>query len=302
MTSRFMKELKMNIERPDWRVDDTSNFGVDLSMGVHYDRMLHNNIQDILIENRFDLGRYQRAYTTYKALSKHYNISMDNMSIGTGATEVIERIFKSIKFDHLYIVEPSFEMVEVYCKIYNKSYTLITYDDIDSLSGEAIYIANPNGNNGTSHNIQSIFDKFDLCIVDEAYADFYPTNSVLHDIPDNCIVVKTLSKSLGLAGYRIGFAVANDEYTNQLQQTRSNFVVSSLVANVIPLVIGKTTDVIARMHETQKYLESKYDVIPSHGNYVLFKERNKYTYKFNCKKLKSGYYRMSLTDTETLNV
>ena len=54
------------------------------------------------------------------------------------------------------------------------------------------------------------------------------------------------------------------------------------------------------MQLTKKFLEKKFKCKNSYANYVLFKDNNKYTEKFGCKKIE-GYYRMALIDMESLN-
>ena len=53
------------------------------------------------------------------------------------------------------------------------------------------------------------------------------------------------------------------------------------------------------MNEAKEYLESTFICKPSKGNYVLFKEPNYLTQKFNYK-LVDGYYRMALTNLEII--
>lgn len=287
------------LKRPDWKIKQ-QNKAVDLSKNVHYDHVLANIISSEL-SNHTLFHDYPDQYNLYNAISNYYNIHIDQLTIGYGATEVIERIFKALQFDDIYIVEPTFEMVQVYCRLYNKKFHIITLDQLPNVSGGALYIANPSGNTGEAIDITPYLRNFDLCLVDEAYADFYTNFSILNNDYSNVIVIKTLSKSLGIGGFRVGFCKSNTTFTNLLQHHRSNFICTSFAAKLVPIIIQETDAVVSRMLDTKVWLESEFSHKPSKANYVLFKNTNKYTEHFNAK-LVQGYYRMALADMGTINI
>jgi|TARA_R110000772_G_scaffold88953_1_gene184441 histidinol-phosphate aminotransferase len=281
------------IERPDWKTARSIK-EIDLAGNVHYDKILIDYIKKIDIKN---IHNYPDQFKLYESLSNYYNISLENLTIGFGAGEIISRCLESF-VKHLYIVEPTFEMTRVYCEIHNIPFTLITIDEVYDLpKSSQVYIANPNGNTGEAYDLSKL--EFDLLILDEAYADFYPEHSRLNENHEWLITVKTISKSLGLAGLRVGFCKASKNKTYILQSTRNNFITSSYAAEIIPKVINQTAVVVQRMNEAKEYLESTFICKPSKGNYVLFKEPNYLTQKFNYK-LVDGYYRMALTNLEII--
>lgn len=285
------------LERPDWKIKDI-NYGIDLSKNVHYDKTLIELINNSL--SCFDsYHEYPNQSYLYESISNYYKIPLDNLTIGYGATEILERIFKTSSFSAIYVVEPTFEMIKVYCTLYNKKYIPVKFSDVPSLRGEAIYIANPSGNTGEVIDLTHYIDNFDMCIVDEAYADFYNKFSILHNLYNNVIIVKTLSKSLGIAGFRVGFCKASVELTKNLQLVRSNFICNTFASKLVPLLLPETSNVIKRMLHSKHWLETNYEHKVSHGNYVLFKKPNKFTDKFKAR-LVEGHYRMALADFYTL--
>lgn len=291
-----MRNLSL-LERPDWKIDRPIP-EIDLSRNVHYDATLIKQINYELTQ-QMSFHDYPNQYNLYTAISSYYNIPLEQLTIGYGGTEIIERIFKSLPFDDVYIVEPTFEMIQVYCALYNKRFHIISLEDLPTVSGGTLYIANPSGNTGDVIDLIPYINNFELCILDEAYADFCTTHSVLSHNFDNVIVVKTLSKSLGIAGFRVGFCKANKTVTELLQATRSNFICSSFASAIVPKIITHTKAVVSRMLETKLILENMYSCKASSANYVLFKNPNKYTDKFNARVVQ-GYYRMALIDKETL--
>jgi histidinol-phosphate/aromatic aminotransferase/cobyric acid decarboxylase-like protein len=289
------------MQRPNWTQPSYRKGPIDLSLNVHYDSKLNAEIRQYLGQLQ-SFHDYPDQYQLYDSVSSYYNVPIDQLAIGYGATEMLERIFKSLEFDNVYCVEPSFQMIEVYANIFKKNYISITIKqlyELNPLKESILVIANPNGNNGESHDIESVIDRFKYVISDEVYGDFYGNHSLLNKPYFNTIVVKSFSKSLGLAGFRCGFSVAPKFITEQLQSIRSNFVMCSFSSLIIPKVIHHTPEVVKRMNETKSFLEHTFKCKPSTGNYVLFEQSNRFTERFGAKYVE-GYYRMALTDIEIL--
>jgi histidinol-phosphate aminotransferase len=68
-----------------------------------------------------------------------------------------------------------------------------------------------------------------LVILDEAYMDFW-NQSLIGEVAefDNLIILRTLSKALGGAAVRLGFAVCQKELTKALRSVKSPYNVSSM--------------------------------------------------------------------------
>jgi histidinol-phosphate aminotransferase len=291
---------KENIWRPDWTIE-TIDKEIDLSKNVHYDRILNDKIKEIIQKKKFILN-YGNDYPIYRAISNYYSLPIEKIAIGYGATDLIQRVINSLDVNKLYIVNPSFMMVDVYCKMRGLVHEFINLDQIkqENEKNSAIYICNPNGVNGEANEIKEYRDKFKWFIVDEVYSDFYNKYSVLNDISKNTIIIKSLSKSLGIAGLRVGFCCGNEELINEIQKLRMSQVTTSIASTVVPEIIKMTPDIISRMEKSKNFLQNKYSCKKSYANYVLFKEKNYYTEKFGAREI-NGYHRMALADLDTLN-
>lgn len=101
-----------------------------------------------------------------------------------------------------------------------------------------IYIANPNNPTGTYINkdeyewLMEQVPNHILVIADEAYYEFaqdvedYP--KALEYGHDNVIVMRTFSKAYGLAGFRVGYGIANEEIISNLLKTKLTFEPTTL--------------------------------------------------------------------------
>lgn len=293
--------MRCLMQRPSWQSLIRTKRNLDLSHNTHYDIVLKDRVKQILstVDTFHD---YPHQVNLYESISRYYNIPLDRLTIGYGGTEILERIFKSLEFNTVYVVEPCYRMINYYCGLYTKNYIAITVDDLQSINpvrNSILVIANPNGVNGEAHYINEFIDKFKYVISDEVYGDFYPKISLIGANIDNVIIVKSFSKSLGLGGFRCGFAIAPHQITDMLQLSRSNVDMTSFSSLIIPKIIDMTPGVIQRMTEAKLFLEQSYECKPSAANYVLFKEPNKYTETFGSQYL-DGHYRMALTNMEVL--
>jgi histidinol-phosphate aminotransferase len=289
------------IVRPEWKkiIQDQK---IDLTKNVHHDKILNDKIKNIIQNSNFILN-YANDSKIYQSISQYYKISVENISIGFGATDLIQRVINSIKIDKLYIVTPSFMMVDVYCKMIDLDYEFINFDQIDKIeqkNNSGIYIVNPSGVNGEAVDVRPYLKNFKWVVLDEVYSDFFDKFSLLGNISSNIIIIKSLSKSLGVAGLRVGFCCGSIDLINEVQKLRMSQVTTSLASLVVPEIINMTPDVISRMKVSKIFLENKFDCKKSYANYVLFKEKNMYTKKFGAKNT-GGYFRMALADMNTLN-
>ena len=105
-----------------------------------------------------------------------------------------------------------------------------------------VVIANPNAPTGIDIGIETlekIIEAHSDCvvIVDEAYVDFgAETALTLLDKYDNLLVVRTMSKSMSLAGSRIGYAFGSKEMIKYLNEVKYSY--NSYTMDQITLKIG----------------------------------------------------------------
>ncbi len=96
-------------------------------------------------------------------------------------------------------------------------------------------ISSPNNPSGnlllTEATLSRLLDELPGClwIVDEAYADYAGVSfASMVGRYRNLVVLRTFSKAYGLAGLRIGYAIANDEIAGQLARVRIPWCVNSI--------------------------------------------------------------------------
>lgn len=111
--------------------------------------------------------------------------------------------------------------------------------DVDGMLGtidgktKMVYLANPNNPTGTclsSDDYRKLVDGIPenvLLIADEAYYEFAAADPdylpALSYRRDNVIVLRTFSKAYGLAGLRIGYAIAHKDLIREMMKTKLTF-------------------------------------------------------------------------------
>jgi len=152
-----------------------------------------------------------------------------------------------------------------------------------------VFIANPNNPTGTIIT-KAEFDKLvnnipesTLLVCDEAYYDFagdaaYPQTIPYLENHPNLIILRTFSKIMGLAGVRIGYAIAHPEVIKMMMRVRDPFPVNR-AAQAGALAALDDTDFIRRSIQLvdagrQQYYRAFDDMgikyTTSQANFVFF--------------------------------
>ncbi|KAL1921811.1 uncharacterized protein VTP21DRAFT_10453 [Calcarisporiella thermophila] len=184
--------------------------------------------------------------------------------VGVGSDEVIDlvmRIFCIPGKDKILITPPTYGMYSVQAQINDVEVVKVMLDveegkfqlrlnDIDEAIRnnpdiKIIFLCSPGNPTGTSLTHESIRAVLEnphyrgIVVVDEAYVDFVTDEtrgsvaSWVHEYP-NLLVMQTLSKSFGLAGIRLGVAIANPDIIQIMNNTKAPYNIgnpSSRIAN-----------------------------------------------------------------------
>jgi histidinol-phosphate aminotransferase len=150
-----------------------------------------------------------------------------------------------------------------------------------------VFIANPNNPTGTivkSSDVRRFMTAIPsdvLVVMDEAYGEFvedpdYPNSIALLTEYPNLIVTRTFSKLYGLAGFRIGYAIASPEIIDVLYKVRQPFNINSLALAAATVALDKTEFVSLTLANNWSerdrlitaFLGHGLTVIPTQANFV----------------------------------
>jgi len=208
------------------------------------------------------------GYDLKVVLSRKLGVGAANLVLGNGSNDVLElaaRTFltrddSAIYSQHAFMVYPlavqaiGAKAIVVPARDYG--------NDLDALAAavrsdtKMVFVANPNNPTGTFSpwaEIERFLARVPsrvLVVLDEAYGEYLPdelaspTAGWLARFP-NLVISRTLSKAYGLAGLRVGFAVAHPDVADVMNRVRQPFNVNHLALAAAAAALDDT-DFIAR--------------------------------------------------------
>jgi histidinol-phosphate aminotransferase len=242
-----------------------------------------------------------QSYTLRHAIARRLDVAADQVVVGNGADGVIlQTCMAYLDEDSQVIVSRSsfpvydrftLAMRATLVKTPLRDYRL----DLEAMAGavtgstKLVFVCNPNNPTGTivtSGEVAAFMERVPdhvLVIFDEAYYELvdsaaYPdTLAYLRQGRGNVMVMRTFSKVYGIAGLRLGYALAMPEILAPLNQVKEPFAVNLLAqaAGVAALEDRAFLEQsIAANHSGRLALYEQFDrlglpYIESHANFVL---------------------------------
>jgi histidinol-phosphate aminotransferase len=243
--------------------------------------------------------RYPDQFELVAALAERLGVGQAQIVLGNGSNDVLDlaaRVFlspgrSSVFSQHAFAVYPlatisvGAECVVVPAKAYGH--------DLDAMRAalrpntRLVWIANPNNPTGTFlpyPRLKAFLQHVPAdvaVVVDEAYNEYLPAAEAgdalawLRELP-NLIVTRTFSKVYGLAGLRVGYAVAAPEVADLMNRVRQPFNVNNLaLAGALAALDDHVF--VAESHDLNRQGMEQLiggikrlglEHIPSHGNFV----------------------------------
>ncbi|NJF24629.1 histidinol-phosphate transaminase [Thermococcus sp. Bubb.Bath] len=240
--------------------------------------------------SKIPLNRYPPAYPKEleEKIAEFHGLEPENVMVANGSDELIGLILKVFDGDHILISSPTFGMYGFFATLEGIETVDVPLEedfrlgDIEAFSENArvIFICSPNNPTGNVQPRKRIIEVLETgvpVVLDEAYAEFAgESNTDLVKDYDNLIVLRTFSKAFGLAGARIGYAVASEETMDYLRRVLPPFSVSSLSLRAAEFMLGHTdyvNHVIRYIIDERErlYREFKEYAYPSRANFLLMR-------------------------------
>lgn len=253
-----------------------------------------------------DFNRYPDPYSkkVCKLFAYYYGINERNVTAGNGSDELINIIVGSFLEvgDKILTFSYDFSMYNFYGELLEHDIIVIEKDDnlkvnIDDVIKTAnennvkmIMFSNPCNPTSVGMSKDDVRKLINgvksLVILDEAYMDFFG-ESLIEEVTqyDNVIMLRTASKAIGMAGIRLGFAVANDMLTDAIRAAKSPYNVNAVTQVIGEVIYSQPEDLRSKTNkiiESKNYLYNqisaiKSDIIervyPSDTNFVFIKTK-----------------------------
>lgn len=250
------------------------------------------------------------------ALSRYTKVPASMIAVGNGSDQILDMLLahvagggrggpaadaKGEKTVRILTSDPTFGFFEDRCRLYGMQLDGVPFSDDMTLDAseflerakgaDVLYLDSPNNPTGfqfAKSDLQGIISGFDgLVIIDEAYGEFgrYTVSGMTRRHP-NLAVVRTLSKSFGLAGLRLGYMIADRRLTGAFTDVVQYPYPLSTISIEAGLEALRRYDQIreaarAVKSERARIIESlrkhdAFDVFDSDANFVLFDVKGAY--------------------------
>ena len=235
-----------------------------------------------------------------ESLAKYYGVGAENVFVSNGSDESLNFAFACFFEDGVAFADLTYGFYSVFADLYGIDARIIPLDSDFSIVPEdymgldrGAVIANPNAPTGKALPLSDIeriiaSNPDRVIVVDEAYVDFGGESAVpLTKKYDNLLVCMTYSKSRGMAGARLGFAIGNAELIADLELMKYSTNPYNLDSLALKMGAAALTDsskayyeekvgeVIKVRDDTAEKLRSLgAEVLPSKANFLFVKLPN----------------------------
>ena len=184
------------------------------------------------------------GYELKSAIAARFDVEMDEICLGAGVDELLGLVVRMAVEPGVSVVTslgayPTFNYhVEGFGGTLHKVPYRYDHIDLDAVAAAAhehsaalVYFANPDNPMGTWHDANAIrgfmaaLPESCLLVLDEAYVEFAPDDvQMAMDTRDPRIIrMRTFSKAHGMAGARVGFAIAAKPVISSFNKVRNHF-------------------------------------------------------------------------------
>jgi histidinol-phosphate aminotransferase len=252
------------------------------------------------------LGRYPdpNGFDLKAALSARYGVPAQWLTLGNGSNDILELAALALLQPGQAAVysQYAFAVYRLATQARGARHIVVPARDyghdlpamLEAIDGQTrvVYVANPNNPTGTfvpagqvQDFLQAVHDRHGCrvtVVLDEAYNEYldpslrFDSTQWVKRFP-NLIVSRTFSKAYGLAGLRVGYAIAQPALTDLLNRVRQPFNVNTL-AQVAAIAALNDKAFLQRSYELNRdgkqQLAEAFDelglqYVPGYGNFLL---------------------------------
>jgi histidinol-phosphate aminotransferase len=229
-----------------------------------------------------------------QTLATYHNIDIGQIFVGNGSDEVLAHSFQAFFKQPNPVLFPdiSYSFYPVYCALYQIDHEKVALDDTFSVNASdyqvpngGIIIPNPNAPTGIAMSLDSIRELLNqndsVVIIDEAYVDF-GADSAIDLVADHSklLVIRTFSKSRGLAGLRLGYALGHAALIEGLNRVKNSFNSYPIGSLDSAMAIASLNDekyfqqtknriIDTRTRLKNELLDLGFEVLPSSSNFLF---------------------------------
>ncbi len=219
---------------------------------------------------------YPNLAPLYLKLAKHVGVGAGNLLLASGSDGAIRAVFETFisPGETVILTAPTFAMYQVYCRVFGARKAPVEYriatagpvlsvntliEAINREKPRLVCLPNPDSPTGTvfaaaemEHIVAAAGTAGAVMLVDEAYYPFHPESAVpLIQRHPHLVVVRSTGKAWGMAGLRIGYAVADTRIAAMVHKVRSMYEIGTFSADVFERMLDRHAEVTASVERLQ---------------------------------------------------
>ncbi|MFI5000126.1 MAG: threonine-phosphate decarboxylase CobD [Reyranellales bacterium] len=206
------------------RFPDAPRPWIDLSTGIN---PVAYPVPDLPADRWARLPSRSDEQATLGAAAARYGVrNPETIVAAPGTQALIQLLPRLMPKMRVAVVGPTYEEHAVSWR--RQGHEVTTVGDFSEAGGaEAVVVVNPDNPTGRLLTTTELRSRKALLVVDEAFIDFLPASaSLAGDLPKNAIVLRSFGKAYGLAGLRLGFAIAEPDIAARLREELGPWAVS----------------------------------------------------------------------------
>jgi cobalamin biosynthetic protein CobC len=200
------------------------------------------------------------------AAAMRYRVSKSRMTVAAPGTQALIQLLPRLRSkSHVAILGPTYEEHEA-CWTRQGHRVSVVKDIERSERADVVIVVNPDNPTGRlipanalRKLASSLAKRNGLLVVDEAFVDVLAeTASLASDLPPATIVLRSFGKAYGLAGLRLGFAIAEKSLATRIRAELGPWAVSGPALAIGTAALGDAPwleETIARLRTDQDRLD-----------------------------------------------
>ncbi|MFM6852050.1 MAG: Rv2231c family pyridoxal phosphate-dependent protein CobC [Terrabacter sp.] len=203
-------------------------------------------LADVIAGSLHDLGRYPDATPAVAAIARRHGVDPSCVLPTAGGAEAFTLIARGVECRHPVVVHPQFTEPEAALAAAGHEVARCVLSRevgfrLDPLAfaaggehaiADLVVVGNPTNPTGVLHpaaDVRSLRAPSRVVVIDEAFMDAVPgeTESVIGPDLEGLLVVRSLTKTWGLAGLRVGYVVGDPDVVAALRAVQPPWSVSS---------------------------------------------------------------------------
>jgi len=194
---------------------------IDLSTGIN---PLPYPVADLPADAWSRLPSHDAEQALIAAAARRYRCAPGQLVAAPGTQALIQILPRLVARSRVAIVGPTYAEHELNWRRHGHDVRLVA----DLEAADVVVVVNPDNPTGRllpPQALRAVAAR--LLIVDEAFIDLMPNEaSLVAELPDNAIVLRSFGKTYGLAGLRLGFAIVPTPLVARLRDELGPWAVS----------------------------------------------------------------------------